>query len=720
MEFTRCFQCMEEITGYPCPHCGYDPEKCPSQSFVLRPGTILRGKYVIGAVLGQGGFGITYIGWDLSIQRKVAIKEYYPSGQVSRSVTNGSAVEWHTSEQARFARDSGMEIFLKEARKMARVADVPQVVNVLEVFRENETAYIIMDYVKGETLKKRLEKTGPLTWDQAKRIFLPVAEAMARVHDEGLIHRDISPDNLMLMPDGSVKILDLGAAKDLSINTGTSSMQVAKGGFSPLEQYAQQGGSGPWTDVYALAATMYFALTGILPPTAVDRVSADKLRWDLPELAALPGNVREAIRKAMVILPDKRTRSMAEFADQLAKTSGGTPPHPAFRKWLIPVLAAAAAVAVLLIFVLAKPSGRPEPPTAPPTSAPTAPPTTASATVPTTAPTTFPTTAPTTAATTEPPVRQSFMMCAVENLDQTEREQWPSQTFWGQKKYKREDVTRVIFYDSKQSVGSSWWDVSQKGDGSVRAWMDGSTLCVAADGLICLNQDSSCLFAGFVNARQISFNDAVDTSRVENMCRMFSACESLTSLDVSFFATSRVLDMSHMFATCETLTTLDLSSFDTSQVEDMESMFYGCKNLTSVNLDSFDTSNVRKMVKMFAYCGKLPTIDVSRFDTRRVTDMSHMFRNCASLQRVDVSGFNTSNVTKINSMFYKCTNLSSVDLRGFDTSRMYGLCHVLEECPLITNIETDGWVIVSNAKYDCFMDNGDTINGIPWKSFFKG
>ena len=198
----------------------------------------------------------------------------------------------YTTDQAHFAQNSGMETFQKEARKMERVATIPQVVNVREVFEENATAYIVMDFVEGETLKDRLKKTGPLSWEEAQKIFLPVVDAMAQVHQAGLIHRDLSPDNLMLQPDGTVRILDLGAAKDLNINSGASSMQVAKGGFSPLEQYTQRGGSGSWTDVYALAATMYYSLTGVLPPAAVDRVSDDPLRWDLPQLTALPKNVQ--------------------------------------------------------------------------------------------------------------------------------------------------------------------------------------------------------------------------------------------------------------------------------------------------------------------------------------------------------------------------------------------------------------------------------------------
>ena len=320
MEFNRCLSCMETVSTYPCPHCGYDPGAESAFPYALQPGTILNGKYVVGTVLGQGGFGITYSGWDLALESKVAIKEYFPSAQVSRTQTSG-ALQWYNTEAGRTARDSGREMFLKEARKMARVSRIPQVVRVLDLFQQNNTAYIVMDFVEGENLKNRLKKTGPLPWDHARDIFLPAIDAMEQVHKAGLVHRDLSPDNLMLTPDGSVRILDLGAAKDLNINTGASSMQVAKGGFSPLEQYTQRGGSGPWTDVYAMAATMYFTLTGVLPLPSVDRLAKDTLRWDLPQLAALPGNVLTALQKAMVTSPEARTQSMAEFASQLTAPS---------------------------------------------------------------------------------------------------------------------------------------------------------------------------------------------------------------------------------------------------------------------------------------------------------------------------------------------------------------------------------------------------------------
>ena len=309
MQVNLCFGCMEPTDSYPCPRCGYTPGGKGAE-WALQPGSILNGKYMVGRILGQGGFGITYIGWDIALEKKVAIKEYYPSGQVGRT-PGANTLSWYTSESAALARQTGLEMFLKEARKMSKVDDVFGIVRVRDLFQENQTAYIVMDYVEGETLKARLQKTGPMAWDQAKEIFRPAIRAMEQVHKAGLIHRDLSPDNLMLTPDGQVKILDLGAAKDLSINSGASSMQVAKSGFSPFEQYSQRGGSGPWTDVYAMAATIYYTLTGVLPPAAIDRVEEDTMDWSL--VSTLPGRTREALRAAMAVSAKKRTQSMEEL-----------------------------------------------------------------------------------------------------------------------------------------------------------------------------------------------------------------------------------------------------------------------------------------------------------------------------------------------------------------------------------------------------------------------
>ena len=357
---------MEEIQGYPCPVCGFDPAQAAAPNYVLPYGAILNGRYIVGKMLGQGGFGITYIGWDLAMERKVAIKEYYPSGQVSRN-PGSRDLTWYTNEQSRQARQNGMQMFLKEARKMSKVDNLTNVVRVRDIFQENETAYIVMDFVEGETLKARLDKTGPLTWKQAKDIFLPAIQAMEQVHQADLVHRDISPDNLMLTPDGRVMILDLGAAKDLAINKGASSAMVVKGGFSPPEQYAQQGGSGSWTDVYAMAATMYHSLTGVVPPTAVDRMQGEPVNWALLETGGVPNHVIAALQNAMKLNARERTQTMAELLRQCqsetAVVARKEPPVSA-RKGnfriigLAAALCLAAALAVAL-FVKAKPAPQP-------------------------------------------------------------------------------------------------------------------------------------------------------------------------------------------------------------------------------------------------------------------------------------------------------------------------------------------------------------------------
>ena len=217
MQFNRCLGCMEEIQGYPCPHCGFDPRVTPAAGYVLPLGAVLNGHYVVGRMLGQGGFGITYIGYDLNLERKVAIKEFYPKGHASRYTATTTLLQWPEDPQSQSFRKSGMEAFLREAQKMVKVEDIPEVVRIRECFYENGTAYIVMDYIEGKTLLAALKEKGPMTWEQAKDVFYPAIAAMEKVHQAGMVHRDLSPDNLMLTDKG-VRILDLGAAKDLSSN----------------------------------------------------------------------------------------------------------------------------------------------------------------------------------------------------------------------------------------------------------------------------------------------------------------------------------------------------------------------------------------------------------------------------------------------------------------------------------------------------------------------
>ncbi|MCD8119860.1 MAG: BspA family leucine-rich repeat surface protein [Lachnospiraceae bacterium] len=246
----------------------------------------------------------------------------------------------------------------------------------------------------------------------------------------------------------------------------------------------------------------------------------------------------------------------------------------------------------------------------------------------------------------------------------------------------RSDVYSITFLDSLADAPEDAWDVSDAGDGRVLAWFEDSEekwmydLYIAGENGVNANPDSSELFLGYTNLKEINFNGCFYTDQVTDMYRMFATCLSLEELDVSSFDTKNVQDMWGMFEICESLKELDLSSFDTSCVEDMASMFCDCASLEKVNLDSFDTSSVTKMYFMFSDCSSLKSLDVGGFDTSSVTDMSDMFSGCSSLKSLDVGSFDTSSVTDMSYMFADCTslkslNISNFDLTGADTTGMF-------------------------------------------------
>ena len=669
-----------------CSECGRPYGSVETEPFALKPGTILDGKYLVGEMLGQGGFGITYIGFDLLLEQKVAIKEYYPmsTGMVSRE--NSTTVVWSSAVMQKSGMEKGFDSFLKEARKMAKLGGIPGVVGVKSVFIQNETAYIVMDFIEGETLLKKLQRGGPMDYNTCISLMTPIVQALAEVHKHGIIHRDISPDNIMVQSDGKLILLDLGAAKDLDIQgkdgNVQSSQMVAKHGFSPVEQYGQAGKIGPWTDVYAMAATIYYCCTGVLPPSATDRMIEDTLTCR-PRLTKEQFDV---LAFCMSVLPQKRPQNMdallqivthpTEKTQPVADVPKTEPVRPETRnlqppkpdpgrplpKWLIPGIAAAVAVIALIISIG---SGGKKSTPASSVKAPAA-----------QAVTTEP--APTEAAPTAP--MEVHTMAAAE-LDFDE-----DAFFWGQERYMRKDVKTLTFQSSMQNVPNSAWDVSEAGDRSVLAWMDSGDLYVAADGAIAPNSNASWLFQGFVNLKTINFGNCFVTSSVTRMSGMFEGCSSLTVLDLSCFETSAVTDMYGVFSICGSLTHLDLTSFDTSNVTDMSSMFGGCRSLTSLDLTSFDTSSVTDMGSMFDDCMSLPHLNLTSFDTSKVTDMAFMFSGCNSLTRLDLSNFDTSNVTNMLWMFGLCYDLTSLNLSSFDASAVTKMDNIFTRCDVLTDL----------------------------------
>ena len=682
MEIRRCMKCMHALAAGEtfCSECGRPYGSVETEPFALKPGTILDGKYLVGEMLGQGGFGITYIGFDLLLEQKVAIKEYYPmsTGMVSRE--NSTTVVWSSAVMQKSGMEKGFDSFLKEARKMAKLGGIPGVVGVKSVFIQNETAYIVMDFIEGETLLKKLQREGPMDYGTCISLMTPIMQALAEVHKHGIIHRDISPDNIMVQSDGKLILLDLGAAKDLDIQgkdgNVQSSQMVAKHGFSPVEQYGQAGKIGPWTDVYAMAATIYYCCTGVLPPSATDRMIEDTLTCR-PRLTKEQFDV---LAFCMSVLPQKRPQNMdallqivthpvknTQPAGDVPKTEpvrpetrNLQPPKPApgrpLPKWLVPGIAAAVAVIALIISVG---SGGKKSTPASSVKAPAA------------------------QAATEPvptvPMEVHTMAAADYAFDE-------DAFFWGQERYMRKDVKTLTFQSSLQNVPSSAWDVSEAGDGSVLAWMDNGDLYVAADGAIAPNSDASWLFQGFVNLKTINFGNCFVTPSVTRMSGMFAGCSSLTGLDLSCFETSAVTDMYGVFSSCGSLTHLDLTSFDTSNVTDMSSMFGGCRSLTSLDLTSFDTSSVTDMGSMFDDCMSLPHLNLTSFDTSKVTDMAFMFSGCNSLTRLDLSNFDTSNVTNMLWMFGLCYDLTSLNLSSFDASAVTKMDDIFTRCDVLTDL----------------------------------
>ncbi|PWC50328.1 serine/threonine-protein kinase [Azospirillum sp. TSA6c] len=258
-----------------CAACGF-PEKSDNRPGVhLVPGTLLHGRYRAGRVLGQGGFGATYLGWDDRLQVRVAIKEYYPANLIAR-IPNAAAVSPFSDEHAEtFA--AGLEKFLEEARTLARLRDVREIVGVQDFFEENGTAYLVMELLEGRTMKKYLvDSGGRIDVKRTLAVVMPIAKALQAIHDQGLIHRDISPDNIFLTNGGDRKLLDFGAARQTA-RPGAGMTVILKPGYAPPEQYSNEGRQGPWSDVYALCATIYLALTGRTPPDATARFMNDKV-----------------------------------------------------------------------------------------------------------------------------------------------------------------------------------------------------------------------------------------------------------------------------------------------------------------------------------------------------------------------------------------------------------------------------------------------------------
>lgn len=299
-----------------CAKCGFDMNGYTVMPHHLVPGTLVKQRYKIGRVLGEGGFGITYIGIDTVLNLKVAIKEFYMSGYVNRN-HDASPNVFATLGTHRDTFEKNREKFLNEARVLAQFYGEAGIVGVRDFCEENGTAYIIMDFLNGVDLKTYLEQKGRLAPEEAVKLLMPVMTSLQHVHAEGIIHRDISPDNIMVMEDGSTKLLDFGAAREISQTDIKSLSVILKPGYAPEEQYRSKGRQGPWTDVYALAATLYKCIVGATPDDAMERMYRDRLPSPAAVDAACPIAISNVIIKGLAVRQADRYQDVASFLADL-------------------------------------------------------------------------------------------------------------------------------------------------------------------------------------------------------------------------------------------------------------------------------------------------------------------------------------------------------------------------------------------------------------------
>lgn len=328
-----CPCCMKDLSGSEavCPSCGGNVNISAAMHH-LPVGTVLRSKdghrFLFGMVKGEGGFGLTYIGKELNSGKCVAIKEYFPSRCQPQRRADMSV--W---PQERFQEiyGHGMKSFLSEASMLRAVDHIPSIVHVMDYFEANNTAYMVMEYLDGATLSHVMQSGERIAPEVLLPKFLPLMHDLATLHEAGVLHRDIAPDNIMWMPDGSLKLLDFGCAR--SLEDGRSMTVVLKPGFAPIEQY-QTRGQGAYTDIYALCATIYYCITGKVPPASPERLT---ITFDnqpdplIPPSAlgvSLSPKQEQLLLWGMSLQPSVRPQEIAVLASQMEKELDAAPEKP--------------------------------------------------------------------------------------------------------------------------------------------------------------------------------------------------------------------------------------------------------------------------------------------------------------------------------------------------------------------------------------------------------
>ncbi len=347
-----CMNCFSVKGQYEvCPFCGYVEGTPPKQPHYLTPGTLLGNRFLVGTVIGAGGFGITYKCFDTTLGVTVAAKEFYPAGLVNRAPGERRVGLLSGDKEAQYRER--LERFLMEAQSVAQFGKAKDIVNVFDFFEENGTAYIIMEYIDGVLLKDYLDKQGVIPPEAAMNIIMPIIEAVKKIHSKGIIHRDISPDNIFIANENEIKVFDFGAAQLNTSKEGMAAEPVIKVGYSPLEQYRNKSKQGFYTDVYAVGAILYQMLTGVKPIESTERELKDELKSPRELGVKISGNMDRAVMEALGVRPELRFQGIQAFQDALLNKRIAEYPKEKIKKrrrtrnWTISLSVTAALAAVV-------------------------------------------------------------------------------------------------------------------------------------------------------------------------------------------------------------------------------------------------------------------------------------------------------------------------------------------------------------------------------------
>lgn len=319
MEQNRCIFCMYELESESrrCPNCKKAVWEYQWNRRWLRPYTVLKNRYMIGAVLGEGASGITYLAYDMKEQSAAAVKEYFPVGKVFRE--EGTQTVYVSDADKTEAFISGLGQYKAEAERLAGKRHIDGLVEEKDYFTDNQTGYIVMEYLSGRSLKEYLRQSHQIQPETASKILLPVMRAVLSLHGEGMVHCDISPDNLLFDKNNNLKIIDLGSARRIGEIDGSKEL---KEGYAPPEQYTEKENIGPWTDVYAVCAVWYEMVTERKVPSATERLKKDLLK-PLSEYTRVQKGQEQAILQGLSLEIQKRYFSVENLMTRLGLSYEG-------------------------------------------------------------------------------------------------------------------------------------------------------------------------------------------------------------------------------------------------------------------------------------------------------------------------------------------------------------------------------------------------------------